>query len=177
MGTLENRRKKLAVVVAAIVSAHDAAGFGEHPRRLDDVAGFVAFAAPGARREIRRVGFDENAILGELGGDLPQRVAGLEGEDSREGHVTAEGNTAPCEIVAACEAVEHERKGALRAFLFENAGNVVVGIAGVDHKRQSRFAGGGDMPAKSPLLHLARAVVVVVVEARLTDRDDFVASR
>jgi len=43
-------------------------------------------------------------------------------------------------------------------------------LAGVDHQRQLGFARGLNVDAESPLLRVARAVVVVIVEPRLADR-------
>ena len=47
----------------------------------------------------------------------------------------------------------------------------LVGVARVDDERQPRLAGSRDMRAEHLSLHLARAAVVVIVEARFADRD------
>src|SRR4029077_6591223 len=54
--------------------------------------------------------------------------------------------------------------------LFEDAGNVVVGVAGMSHERQAGLSRRGDVGAEAGLLILAWAVVVVIVEPGLADR-------
>ena len=74
---------------------------------------------------------------------------------------------------AAGETVQHGREGALPALLLEDACGVGIGFARVDHKRQAAQARRRDMGAKAALLRLARAVVVVIVQAGFADRDHF----
>ena len=62
-------------------------------------------------------------------------------------------------------------EGALPHFLLEDRDHVLVGVAGMDDERQPGLARGRDMGAEDALLHVARAVVVVIVEPRLADRD------
>ena len=53
----------------------------------------------------------------------------------------------------------------------------VVGVAGVDDERQPGLPRRGDVAAEDPLLHVARAVVIVIVEPRLADRDALAGAR
>ena len=64
------------------------------------------------------------------------------------------------------EAIGHMAEGYTRAA----AGNIGVGIPRVDHQRQARLAGGGDMRPEALLLNVARAVIVMIVEPGLADR-------
>src|SRR4029079_15064151 len=52
----------------------------------------------------------------------------------------------------------------------EDAAAVVVGLAGMDHQRQSRRPRRGDMRAKAAFLGFARAVLVEIIEPRLPQR-------
>ena len=62
--------------------------------------------------------------------------------------------------------------GALPHFLGQDAGRVVVGVAGVDDQRQAGLARRLDVLAENVLLDVARAVFVEIVEAGLADADD-----
>ena len=66
--------------------------------------------------------------------------------------------------------MQHEGERALSRLLLEHAGNVGVGVARMDDERQAGLPRRGDMGAEALLLHVARAVVVVIVEPRLADR-------
>ncbi len=75
-------------------------GFGGHaaPLREDagglgDVSGFVAFAAMGRGREIRRVGLDEDALKGNLVEDAPQGLGAFEGRHPRKGETSPYGQS------------------------------------------------------------------------------------
>ena len=68
--------------------------------------------------------------------------------------------------------MQETRKGPFRLFLLENSGDIVVGVAGMNHQRQAGFPGRGDMGAEAGLLAVARTVIVVVVEAGLAEADD-----
>ena len=172
-GTLLNRRKKLSDRLPRDLRERDAARFGQNLRRLDYISRFVALAAKRIGREIRRVGFDKDAVRRQLGRDRAQRARVFEGQNAGEGDEEAERDGAPRKLRTAGEAMQHSREGALPGFFFENARHVGVGFARMDDQRQAGLARGGDMGAKSALLRIARAVVVVIIEPRFADRDDF----
>ena len=69
--------------------------------------------------------------------------------------------------------MQHGREGALPRFLFQNPRHIGVGFARMDDQRQPGFARGRNMLAKALCLRVARALVVVIVEAGLADRHDF----
>ena len=68
--------------------------------------------------------------------------------------------------------MQHRAERSLGDLVFEDAAAVVVGLAGVDHQRQSCRPRRGDMRAKAALLRLARAVLVEIIQPRLPQRHD-----
>ena len=78
---------------------------------------------------------------------------------------------------SAGETMKHSREGPLPCFFLEDVRHVAVCLAGVDDERQTGLARGCDMIAEAALLRVARAVIVVVVEAGLPDRDDLGMAR
>ena len=69
------------------------------------------------------------------------------------------------------EAVENRIEAPSPRFLGQDPDHVVVGIPRMDDQRQPGFARSRDMGAEDLLLHVARALVVMVVEAGLADGD------
>ena len=63
-------------------------------------------------------------------------------------------------------------KAPLRGLLLEDARDVVVGLAGVNHEGKSRLPRRRDMGAEALLLIGARGIVVVIVEPGLADGHD-----
>ena len=151
----------------------NAARLGQDLCGLDHISRFVALAAERIRREIGRVGFDQNPIGRQVGCNRAQCGRVFEGQDAAEGDIAAERDGAAGEVGAAGEAMQHSREGALPGFFLKNARGVGVGFARVNDQRQSGRARRRDMGAKAPLLRVARAVVVVIVETRFADRHDF----
>ena len=74
-------------------------------------------------------------------------------------------------LAAAGVAMQHRREGALRRLLLQYSRHILVRVARMDDERQAGGARGGDVVAKSAFLGLSRAVVVVVVEPGLADRN------
>jgi hypothetical protein len=81
------------------------------------------------------------------------------------------------EVSAAGEAMEDEGEVALLRFLLEHASDIGIGLARVDNERQAGLARSGDVGSEALLLHIARAVVIVIVEPSLADRDNFWVAR
>ena len=71
-------RSVLARVASASASGVDPARLGDHARRGDDEGRLVAAAAMGRRREIGRVGLDQNAVERNVAGDGAQILRLLE---------------------------------------------------------------------------------------------------
>ncbi len=61
----------------------------------------------------------------------------------------------------------------LAGFFLEDTGDIGIGVAGVDHQRQSGLAGGRGVGAEALFLCFGRAVLVEIIEPRLADRHDF----
>ena len=68
--------------------------------------------------------------------------------------------------------MQHGGEGALPGFFFENARGIGIGFARMNDERQPGLARCRDVGAKAALLRVARAIVVVIVEARFAQRDD-----
>ena len=68
--------------------------------------------------------------------------------------------------------MQHRAKRSLGDLVFEDAAAIVIGLAGMDHQRQSRRPRRGDMRAKAALLRLARAVLIKIIQPRLAQRHD-----
>ena len=86
--------------------------------------------------------------------------------------VEPEVERAPRQLRPAREAVQHGRERLPRHLLLQDRGDVGVGIAGMDHQRQTRLLRRRDVLAKALGLRLARALVVEVVEPGLADGHD-----
>src|SRR3546814_16178265 len=76
------------------------------------------------------------------------------------------------EILAGGEAMDHAGERALPHFFGEDEGGILLRIARVDDQRKPGLARCGDMRPKAHLLTCAVAVVIVIIEAGLADRND-----
>ena len=137
---------------------------------MHHIGRLVGAPAQRLRRKIRRVGLDQQPVERHFSRDIAQGFRILERHHAREGDIAAERKPAAGELGPSGEAMQHEGKGAARRLLLEDAGNVVVGVAGMDHERQAGLSRRVDVGAEAALLILARAVVVVIVEPGLADR-------
>ncbi len=68
--------------------------------------------------------------------------------------------------------MQHEGESPLPHFVGQYRRHVGIGIAGMDHERQTGIARGGNVGAKPLRLRVARGFVVEVIEASLADRND-----
>ena len=123
-GTLLNSRKKFSVVCARNLLQRNAARLRQHFGGLDHVGRLVALAAKLAGREIRRVGFDHDAIGRKLGGEIAQGLRLLEGQDARERNRQPERDRLHREIASAGVAMQHGAERALGHLVFEDAAAV-----------------------------------------------------
>src|SRR6266481_10042604 len=73
--------------------------------------------------------------------------------------------------------MQHGAKRSFAHLIFENAATVGVSVAGVNDQRQAGRAGGGDVRAKAALLGFRRAVLVEIIQPRLTKRHDLGMAR
>ena len=74
-GTLLNSRKKFSVVCRAISSGETPRAVGQNLGGFDHVSRLVALAAIRHRREVRRIGLDQDAVGRQCRGDRAQRRA------------------------------------------------------------------------------------------------------
>ncbi len=140
---------------------------------MHDVGRFVGLAAVRNRSEVRRVRFNEDAIRRNVARNLLQRFRLLEADHTGERHIETKLDGAACEFGAARVAVKHAGERAVGFHLVvEQRDGVRVRLAGVDFKRKARFARGRDVRAEAFRLRLGTPVLVEVVEARFTNRDD-----
>ena len=123
--------------------------------------------APDRARRSRRAAVERNGA-----GDVAQLVGVLEGEDAGKGHIErrARGRARP--------ARPDEKQwstavnAALPHFLLENGAMSSSASRGMDHERQAGHAGGRDVRAEAPRLHVARAEIIMIVEPGFANRDD-----
>ena len=124
------------------------------------------------RRQVGRVGLDENAIVRHGRRDGPQLVRLLVRHHAGEADVEAHRQALLGHRPAAGERVHHagERPAGVR--LAEHHQDVVVAIAHVDDERQAALCDEPQVPIEIVLLHVERREVPVAIEARLADRHD-----
>ncbi|ENN87118.1 hypothetical protein RHSP_04597 [Rhizobium freirei PRF 81] len=151
----------------------DADRIGQHFGGIDDVGWLVAFAAPALRRQIRRVGFDQQPIMRDRLGDVAQFLRLREGQDAGKGNIAAQFHACAGKGRAGGEAMEDEGESPLPCFFGQNRGHVLVGAAAMDDQRQLRFARGRNMAQEACLLVRWIDGIVEVIETRLADCDDF----
>src|SRR5262249_25018250 len=87
--------------------------------------------------------------------------------------IATEREPAARELGSAGEAMQHERECPLGGLFFEDACNVAVGLAGMDHKRKPGLTRSRDMGVEALLLIRPWAIVVMKVETCLSDRHHF----
>jgi hypothetical protein len=76
-------------------------------------------------------------------------------------------------VCAGRKAMHHAGVGASAVFLGQDAGHVVIRVAGMDDERQACLARGGDVDAQALLLHLCAVGGVVIVQPAFADADEF----
>ncbi|OGQ21155.1 MAG: hypothetical protein A2138_18575 [Deltaproteobacteria bacterium RBG_16_71_12] len=140
-----------------------------HERRL------VALAALGHGRQVGRVGLDQQGLQRHEARDLGQVAGVLERDDAGQRHQEAEVERSarlrdrPRETVKDTAAVAP-------ALVEQDAHGIVEGVGAVggpdvQHQWLLRSVRDGDLAHEHLPLHVARRVVVVVVEPALADGD------
>lgn len=132
-----------------------------HPRRL------VSLSSERYRREIRRIRFDQETIAGH---STKQIVVSpfSEGDDAAERDIPAGVNREFREPTRARVAVQHTRH-TRGARLTQHSPGVVLRFPGMDDKRLAHFRRKRDLGRKGGALRIARRVVVMIVQAALSD--------
>ena len=147
--------------------------FGEFRGCVDDERRFIALAAVGYGREIWCISFDQQAVHRHALSRHLQFGGALEGQDAGQRDIEAEAERMAGELFARREAVQEAGESALPHFFREDRGCVVIGFARVNDERQACLARGSDVGAEAALLRFARAVLVIIIETRFADADDF----
>src|SRR5207253_1798074 len=149
----------------------EAVEVGELFSDVADVGGLVALAAVRDGCEVRGVGLHEDAVQGDRLGDVAQHRRVVESDDAGEREIKPQVQRVLCQPGVAREAVKDPADLA-GLLLLENRDRVFLGIARVDNDRQLELARKTYLLAKARALHVARGVVVVVVQPDLAVGDD-----
>lgn len=130
---------------------------------------FVGLAAVGDRREVRRVGLDEQTP----GRHRQHRLADVLPLRERHHPGNADEQAAPAHLLDPRRALrERVRDAAHPGRSIERAEEVLPRLAVVQHDRQAALARQAELPREYAPLVLPRGEVVVVVETDFPDRDD-----
>ena len=140
----------------------------QRPSRVHHVGRLVGLAAHGLRREIRRVGLDQQPLRGHPKRRHPQGLRLRIGDVARERDPPVRMREALLDPVGHREAVQDHAQAA--GVGLEQSQRVVLGRSGVDHQRLADRARQRDLGPEGALLVVARRVVAVVVQAGLADR-------
>src|SRR5439155_21556707 len=117
----------------------------------------------------RTVGLRQKAIERHPASGVPQVVGLRKRNDASQRDVEAERQAGVRQRRTSGETVQYAAQPAATLFA-QNPQRVVVGLARVNHDRNVELAGEAQLAAEDRVLHLARRVVVMVVEADLTNR-------
>ncbi len=102
---------------------------------MGDIGRLVGPPAQRLGRQIRRVGLNQQPVERHLARDGAQGLGVLEGDNAGEGDGAAKREPRRASSGPAGEAMQHEGKGAALRLLFEDAGDVVIGLARMDDER------------------------------------------
>ena len=176
LGTLLKSRKKFSVVCCQVPSIAASQIIGQNRCSISGVGRFVAFAAIGDGRQIRRVGFDQYAITGHVSGYVSDILTVFESQDAGEGNIQAKLDTALCQSATGRKTMQNSGEGTFPRLFSQNRHHVLIGASGVDDKRQSAFAGGSYVFAEAPFLSVPGRFIIVIVQSGFANRHDtFVA--
>ena len=133
------------------------------PRRL------ISLSAVGNRGEVRRVGFDEEPVVGY---EAQQVIVSplLESDDAAEGDVPPRPERGLSERVRSGITMKHAADSRGAGF-HDHRPRVILGVTGVDDERTSKLPSKRYLRAERAHLRIAWRVFVMVVEAALADGD------
>src|SRR5947209_8359905 len=137
-------------------------------RHFDYVRRLVVASAIRHRREERRVGFDEDAIVRQRFRAGAQRLGGAEGDDAGERNVVAGADELPRDLLRLRERMQNPARAAAR----QDRDHVLGRLAVVHDDGFVHAFGEIEMPLEYGDLRLARRVHVVIIESALPDRND-----
>src|SRR5579885_763462 len=171
----EEAREVLRRAATELLSP-DAAQVGEEARRLDDVSRFVAPTAERHGREVRAVGLDEQAFERDGQRDFAQILRLLERDVTRERDHEAEFQNGLGHPRAAAEAVHDPAALRARHLGAKYLDRLVVGLARMNDDGQALCLRKPQLSCEHFALHLARRVVVMIIQTDLAKSDDALAA-
>src|SRR5262249_2808982 len=124
------------------------------------------------RRQVGRIGLDQQLFGGDFSSDIAEFAGVLEGQNAGERDQEANFRRPSSEFPGRAEAVNEASESTRRSALLQHRGRLYVGVAAVDDERQAAFPRRGDVGAEDLGLAIARTVVVVEVETGLADAND-----
>ncbi|RMQ84193.1 hypothetical protein ALP97_05217 [Pseudomonas salomonii] len=128
----------------------------------------VRLAAMGNRRQVRRIGFHQQAVGRHLARHVAQGVGVAEGDDARQGDIEAQVQRGLGHVPVFGEAMQHAGLGQGR-FAQQRKG-VSAGASGVDDHRFAGLLGRLQVQAEGGLLQLGGFRLVVVIQAGFANR-------
>jgi hypothetical protein len=146
----------------------EASQFGYAFRDQPDKGRLVSLSPVRHRRQVGSIGLNQDPVQRDVEDGLVQAPV-LEGHHPTEGDIVAVDQPRSQEGGTAAERVEDAGDTGMRS---EDGGDVVVGLAGVNHRGLTGLGGETQLGFERGLLAGSGAVVVMVVEAGLPDRDD-----
>jgi len=151
----------------------DAQYLGDDARGIGDVTDLVALAAVRDRREIRAVGLEDDRVESDLAHGVAQRLRGLERHHAADPQHQVQ--LARKQLGLGRRPGKTVHHAALRARIVsvpQRGHEVVVRLPLMKDQRQRAVARVGELRREDGALDFARAVIVVIVEPGLADRDD-----
>lgn len=153
-------RAKLLLVIAA--SGSEFIESSRYPRRL------VSLSAVRYRREVRRIGLNQEAVSGHQPKEIVVRPL-LEGHDPAERDVPTGGDGEFRQRFRSRVAVQ-DSDNSSNASLADCGSRIVLGVSSVDHDRTLHLVGKRNLRRESSTLSIAGRIIVVVVEPALPHR-------
>ena len=136
---------------------------------MDDIGRFVARPSMRNRREIGRIGFGEDPILGCHSCSRPDRLGAGERHNSRKGQVKTELERRTRHRLVTRKTVEDAAQ-LVPVGRAQDVERLVGRLTGMNDHRKSQLECEFHLRTKDRSLHVARREVVVIIEADLADR-------
>src|SRR5690625_1643901 len=132
----------------------------------------VDFAAFGNRRQIGRIGLQQQSVEWNIANCLAQFFSLPEGHDSGQRNEESHRERSLGERGACCKTMYQPRERAARVLLLQNRDCIFISITRVHDQGQPALPRGINMSAKRSLLRGAWAVFIEVVKAAFADCND-----
>jgi hypothetical protein len=151
----------------------DTFDFSDMSRSMCCECGLAALAPHRHRGQIGRVGLYQQLFHWDVAGDLTYIFGILEGDDPRKGYVHPVIERATGDIRTGTETVDHTWERVFPLFFTEDAHRIFIGIPGMNDDRKSCLLRRRDMGAKDVFLDNFWRMLVIEIQARFPDTDDF----